>query len=191
MKFSGYMSPEYVIEGRFSEKSDVFSFGVLLLEIISGRKNTVFYNDEEFLSLLGLVSHLVASFFESLHCFLFFKVLVLVLTISIMFSFLQAWKLWNSDNTVALIDPMISEPFFEMEILRCIQVGLLCVQEFAKDRPTASVVVSMLKSEIVDMPRPKKPAFTERLIALDTESSQRRKSIFSINNVTVTTVQGR
>nr|POE48460.1 g-type lectin s-receptor-like serine/threonine-protein kinase [Quercus suber] len=152
----GYMSPEYVIEGQFSEKSDVFSFGVLLLEIVSGRRNTGFYNDEEFLSLLGL-----------------------------------AWKLWNSDNTVALIDPMISEPFFEMEILRCIQVGLLCVQEFAKDRPTVSVVVSMLKSEIVDMPHPKKPAFTERLIALGTESSQRRKSIFSINNVTVTTVQGR
>ncbi|KAL0012782.1 hypothetical protein SO802_007890 [Lithocarpus litseifolius] len=118
-------------------------------------------------------------------------ILVLVLTISIMFSFLWAWKLWNSDNTVALIDPMISKPFFEMEILRCIQVGLLCVQEFAKDRPTVSVVVSMLKREIADMPRPKKLAFTERLIALDTESSQRRKSIFSVNNITVTMVQGR
>ena len=63
LKFSGYMSPEYVIEGQFSEKSDVFSFGVLLLEIVSGRKNTGFYNDKEFLSLLGLVSHLIASFF--------------------------------------------------------------------------------------------------------------------------------
>jgi serine/threonine protein kinase len=47
------MSPEYAMEGRFSEKSDVFSFGVLLLEIISGRKNTSFYGNEEALSLLG------------------------------------------------------------------------------------------------------------------------------------------
>ncbi|XP_059429282.1 receptor-like serine/threonine-protein kinase SD1-8 isoform X2 [Corylus avellana] len=40
----GYMSPEYVIQGLYSVKSDVFSFGVLLLEIISGKKNTGFYN---------------------------------------------------------------------------------------------------------------------------------------------------
>lgn len=33
------MAPEYVIDGLFSIKSDVFSFGILLLEIISGKKN--------------------------------------------------------------------------------------------------------------------------------------------------------
>uniref|UniRef100_A0A7N2MBZ8 non-specific serine/threonine protein kinase n=1 Tax=Quercus lobata TaxID=97700 RepID=A0A7N2MBZ8_QUELO len=39
----GYMSPEYALEGLFSIKSDVFSFGILLLEIVSGQKNTGFY----------------------------------------------------------------------------------------------------------------------------------------------------
>ncbi|KAA3467868.1 G-type lectin S-receptor-like serine/threonine-protein kinase [Gossypium australe] len=52
----GYMSPEYAMQGQFSEKSDVFSFGVLLLEIVSGRKNTSFYNYEYDLSLLGYVN---------------------------------------------------------------------------------------------------------------------------------------
>ncbi|CBI18759.3 unnamed protein product, partial [Vitis vinifera] len=49
----GYMSPEYAMEGIFSEKSDVFSFGVLLLEIISGIKSAGFCHDEQSLSLLG------------------------------------------------------------------------------------------------------------------------------------------
>ncbi|PHT53747.1 G-type lectin S-receptor-like serine/threonine-protein kinase [Capsicum baccatum] len=35
----GYMAPEYAMEGLFSAKSDGFSFGVLILEIVSGRKN--------------------------------------------------------------------------------------------------------------------------------------------------------
>ena len=48
------MSPEYAIEGIFSIKSDVFSFGVLLLEIVSGKKNTGFYQTAS-LNLLGYV----------------------------------------------------------------------------------------------------------------------------------------
>lgn len=39
---SGYMAPEYAMEGLFSAKSDVFSFGVIVLEIISGKKNSGF-----------------------------------------------------------------------------------------------------------------------------------------------------
>jgi serine/threonine protein kinase len=38
--YSGYMAPEYAMHGEFSVKSDVFSFGVLVLEIISGHKNS-------------------------------------------------------------------------------------------------------------------------------------------------------
>ena len=53
---SGYMSPEYAFEGLFSEKSDVFSFGVLLLEIVSGRRNSSFHQDDESSSLLKFVS---------------------------------------------------------------------------------------------------------------------------------------
>ncbi|KAF5178881.1 Cysteine-rich receptor-like protein kinase [Thalictrum thalictroides] len=51
----GYMSPEYAMEGIFSEKSDVFSFGVLLLEIVSNKKNRKFYFLEESYNLLGYV----------------------------------------------------------------------------------------------------------------------------------------
>jgi len=50
------MSPEYAMQGLVSEKSDVFSFGVLLLEIVSGRRNSSFYDEEHSLTLLGFVS---------------------------------------------------------------------------------------------------------------------------------------
>ncbi|KAJ4718601.1 Receptor-like serine/threonine-protein kinase [Melia azedarach] len=39
----GYIAPEYALRGVFSTKSDVFSFGVVLLEILSSRKNAEFY----------------------------------------------------------------------------------------------------------------------------------------------------
>ena len=53
---SGYMSPEYAMEGTFSVKSDVFSFGVLTLEIVSGRRNTSFVYLDKTVNLIGYVS---------------------------------------------------------------------------------------------------------------------------------------
>ncbi|KAJ6885617.1 cysteine-rich receptor-like protein kinase 10 [Populus alba x Populus x berolinensis] len=49
----GYMSPEYAMQGQFSVKSDVYSFGVLILEIISGKKNSSFYQSDHGLDLLS------------------------------------------------------------------------------------------------------------------------------------------
>ena len=57
------MAPEYALDGVFSTKSDVFSFGVVLLEIICGKKNTGFYQSEQAMSLIGYVS--VLNFLKS------------------------------------------------------------------------------------------------------------------------------
>ncbi|KAK6232563.1 hypothetical protein SCA6_002636 [Theobroma cacao] len=106
----------------------------------------------------------------------------------IIFANFQAWQLWNEDDIMAL--PYTDQCHFQ-EIKRCMHVGLLCVQEFAKDRPTISTVISMLNSEIVDLPTPKQPAFIERMIAVDIESPQNNQNRCSINDVTVTNVEGR
>jgi len=50
------MAPEYAMGGLFSEKSDVFSLGVILLEIVSGRRNSSFYNDGQNPNLSAYVS---------------------------------------------------------------------------------------------------------------------------------------
>lgn len=50
------MSPEYAMHGKFSVKSDVFSFGILILEIISGKKNADFYQSHDADDLISFVS---------------------------------------------------------------------------------------------------------------------------------------
>ncbi|CAI9755983.1 unnamed protein product [Fraxinus pennsylvanica] len=50
---NGYMAPEYLMHGRLSVKADVFSFGVVVLELISGEKNSRFNRDPESENLLA------------------------------------------------------------------------------------------------------------------------------------------
>ena len=99
--------------------------------------------------------------------------------------------MWNAENVTSLIDPEISHPSNHADIMRCIHIGLLCVQELAKDRPTMTTVISMLNSETANLPPPKQPAFIQRQTMLDVESSLRSDGLCSINYVSLTNIQGR
>jgi hypothetical protein len=55
--------------------------------------------------------------------------------------------------------PEVWDPYYESSMLRCIQIGLLCVQELPRERPNISTVVLMLISEITHLPPPGKVAF--------------------------------
>ena len=58
-----------------------------------------------------------------------------------------------------LMDASLEESYVESQVLRCIQVGLLCIQKFPEDRPTMSSVVFMLGTEGAALPQPKEPGF--------------------------------
>lgn len=62
---SGYMAPEYAVYGHFSAKSDVFSYGVMVLEIVSGRKSIGARHGETVEDLLSFVSLFVLLTFPS------------------------------------------------------------------------------------------------------------------------------
>ncbi|KAM7498796.1 hypothetical protein LguiA_023210 [Lonicera macranthoides] len=127
---SGYMSPEYAVDGIFSVKSDVFSFGVLVLEIVSRKRNRGFIHQDHSLNLLG-----------------------------------HAWRLYKEGRSMELIDraALGESSYVDDEVVRSIEVGLLCVQQCPEDRPSMSSVVLMLSSKVA-IPQPKEPvegAFVE------------------------------
>ncbi|XP_022878004.1 receptor-like serine/threonine-protein kinase SD1-8 isoform X2 [Olea europaea var. sylvestris] len=153
----GYMSPEYAMDGLFSMKSDVFSFGVLVVEIVTGKKNRGFYHTNNQLNLLA-----------------------------------HAWRLWREGRGMELMDSAAGESYSPSEVLRCIQVGLLCVQEQAEDRPNMDTVVLMLSSDTASMSQPKNPGFCMGRRPADTESSSSKQDeSCTVNQVTVTILDGR
>ncbi|KAJ4703253.1 Cysteine rich receptor like kinase [Melia azedarach] len=149
----GYMAPEYFMHGRYSVKSDIFSFGVLVLEIVSGQKRRSFGNEDETEDLLT-----------------------------------YARRNWNEGAGLNLIDPnMTTGPTSEM--MKCIHIGLLCVQEDVADRPSMATVVSMLNSETNTLAEPSKPEFFMKSSVID---EQKIKTVpLSKNEASITELSPR
>ncbi|KAI9127959.1 hypothetical protein K1719_000952 [Acacia pycnantha] len=117
----GYMAPEYLMNGQFSEKSDVFSFGVIILEVLSSKRNAGSYE-----------SYLLTN----------------------------VWKKWIEGTPLQILDPFLMESCSQTaEARKCVQIGLLCVQQHPEDRPTMAQIVSYLSNLSIELPSPREPAF--------------------------------
>ncbi|KAI5582840.1 hypothetical protein POPTR_007G120900v4 [Populus trichocarpa] len=70
-----------------------------------------------------------------------------------------AWQHWTNGTALELVDPTLGGQWPENEILNCIHIGLLCVQEAFADRPTMSQIVMMLNGYTMTSPAPSRPGF--------------------------------
>uniref|UniRef100_A0ACD5XUX5 Uncharacterized protein n=1 Tax=Avena sativa TaxID=4498 RepID=A0ACD5XUX5_AVESA len=101
----------------------------------------------------------------------------------------HAWNMWKEEKTWELADKCILNNCSPDEVLLCIHVGLLCVQENPYDRPLMSAVVFILENGSTTLPAPNRPAYFARRSA---EMEQIRAGIEnSVNSFTLTEIQGR
>ncbi|KVI02213.1 Apple-like protein [Cynara cardunculus var. scolymus] len=92
-------------------------------------------------------------------------------------------------KALQLADSVLEESFVESQMLKFIQVALLCTQKFPKDRPTMSSVVLMLCNDGVTLPPPKQPGFFLEGDFMETDMSFGEENYFSRNLVTITAVE--
>ncbi|XP_050371725.1 uncharacterized protein LOC126789568 [Argentina anserina] len=101
-----------------------------------------------------------------------------------------AWKLWNEGRGLELVsDVVLSNSYSSNEVLKCMQIGLLCVQDSATDRPTMADVASLLSSDISG-PQPVRPVFTIQNSVPQSQPKFENTSS-STNEATITMIEGR
>ncbi|XP_057854644.2 cold-responsive protein kinase 1 isoform X2 [Cryptomeria japonica] len=125
----GYTAPEYAVHGHLTDKADVYSYGMLVLEIVSGRK----YVDSKLPAHMELLLQ-------------------------------WAWSLYEKNEAFSMVDERLIEEEPEVnreEILKIIQIALLCTQGVPELRPLMSKVVSMITSNTDILVQPTQPAFID------------------------------
>lgn len=157
----GYMAPEYAIHGSVSPKIDIFSFGVLVIEIVTRRRNCS-SDDRDTVNLLS-----------------------------------DVWNCWKK-GTISQMMHQSRDGYSQSQALRCIHIGLLCVQSDPDDRPHISSVIFMLTRDNMELQPPAEPAFFfGRESTLTSPSHGQRRYVYdrsnlileediSVNGVTIT-----
>ncbi|KAI3816783.1 hypothetical protein L1987_16487 [Smallanthus sonchifolius] len=127
----GYMAPEYLAHGQLTEKADVYSFGVLVLEVVTGIENNKSKNTEYTDSLVAIAwNHFQQNKEEEI------------------FDPNLMMHLYPNNN-------------YGKEATKVIQVGLLCTQEDPSLRPAMSTVLKMLAKDDEPLPAPSNPPFMD------------------------------
>ncbi|TYI23116.1 hypothetical protein ES332_A06G141300v1 [Gossypium tomentosum] len=87
----------------------------------------------------------------------------------------HAWRNWSEGTPLEVVDPILRDGS-RSEIMRCIHLGLLCVQDNIDSRPTMASVVLVLSSYSISLPVPSRPAFSMHS-TLETETKSQSSSL--------------
>ncbi|KAI3968551.1 hypothetical protein MKX01_007861 [Papaver californicum] len=109
----GYLAPEYASSGRLTYKADIYSFGIVALEIVSGKSNTSYMTNDECLCLLDWAN-----------------------------------VLKEQGNLLDLIDPILETNYSKKEVLKMLNIALLCTNRSPTLRPMMSTVMGMLQGRL-------------------------------------------
>lgn len=137
---AGYLAPEYAIRGQLTRKADIYSFGVLLLEIVSGRSNTNrrFPLEEQYLVE-------------------------------------KVWEFYQKQELVNLVDTSLAGDYDVEEACNYLKIGLLCIQDVPKQRPSMSTVVMMLMGEIEVNDKISRPGLLSELKSFEGDKMPKHK----------------
>ncbi|CAN6553809.1 unnamed protein product [Malus baccata var. baccata] len=97
------------------------------------------------------------------------------------------WELWKEGTVLELMDPTLGDSCIKDQLLRCVHVGLLCVEENAANRPTMSDVLYMMTDQSTPVPLPEKPAFFTGRNVVEAGLSGKKPEIFSTNEISNST----
>ncbi|KAE8692324.1 Cysteine-rich receptor-like protein kinase 2 [Hibiscus syriacus] len=139
----GYMAPEYLAKGQLTDKADVYSFGVLLLEMVTGKQN----NGSRHTDYSDSIISVAWNHFQSG----------------------TAEEIYDPNIMPKDIDQCNS---VKSQIYRVLHIGLLCTQENRSLRPSMSKVLQMLTKKDEDLPAPTIPPFMDEQTMEFNETSE-------------------
>ncbi|EFH46687.1 hypothetical protein ARALYDRAFT_493603 [Arabidopsis lyrata subsp. lyrata] len=128
----GYLAPEWITNAAISEKADVYSYGMVLLELVSGRKNCSFRSRSNSVTEENNQNHSSTT----------------TTSTGLVYFPLYALDMHEQGRYMELADPRLEGRVTSQEAEKLVRIALCCVHEEPALRPTMAAVVGMFEGSI-------------------------------------------